>query len=355
MNFKVEAPILKSLCRVFHISEYPLAFDAHPGDPGHVRVSAYDGAKFMQGSFDALVIEEGEVIFSSKYLDRVVRLEGTVTMRYLNEDIMIRDDLRPFHIPLMIPAGPYLMPENKRPLGSITIELDALKTLIRRVRFATGVGEKTGFDCVLLEFGDFIKAVGCDRRTLAVAKVLQGSPYKGRFLLPKQGLDVLSKLDGDMTTLTLYNGGIGLSVGGEVMFDIYIPERGAPFPSYEEILKIPVNTTMRCSQEELMSVLSDMRLHSEEVSIAFTYTSYAKQPPRFRARDDDGAHMERSCGRWEGRDLKVKANARVIEHAIENISGTVTFRFSNDLGPFSISNDKDDYIAVLQTYAPGRK
>jgi hypothetical protein len=65
--------------------------------------------------------------------------------------------------------------------------------------------------------------------------------------------------------------------------------------------------------------------------------------------------LERSCGRWEGRDLKVKANARIIEQAVENISGDVTLRFSNDLGPFSISNDKNDYIAVLRTYAPGRK
>jgi DNA polymerase III sliding clamp (beta) subunit (PCNA family) len=355
VNFKVDAPTLKKLCRVFPAGEYPISFHAHPGDPGHVCVSAYDGIKFIQGSFDAMVIEAGEVIFSSEYLDRAVRLEGPVTMRYLNEDITIKDDVRPFHIPLITPDGPYLMPENKMPLGSITIELDAIKTLIRRVRFATGVGEKSGFDCVLLEFGDFIRAVGCDKRTLAVAKVLQGSPYKGRFLLPKQGLDVISKLDGYMATLTLYGRGIGISVGGEVMFDIYIPERGATFPSYEEILKIPVNTTMRCSQEELMSVLSDMRLHSDEVSMTFTYASYAKQAPRFRARDDNGAHMERSCGRWEGRDLKVKANARVIEQAVENISGTVTFGFSNDLGPFSISNDRNDYVAVLQSYAPGRK
>ncbi len=355
MNFKAEAQTLKKLCRVFHAGEYPIAFRAHLGDPGHVCVSAYDGVKFIQGSFDALVIEAGEVISSSKYLDRVVRLEGSVTMRYLNEDIMIKDGIRLFHIPLITPDGPYLIPDDRKPLGSITMELDAIKMLIRRVRFATGSGEKTGFDCVLLEFGDFIRAVGCDKRTLAVAKMLQGSPYRGTFLLPKQGLDVISKLDGDMTTLTLYERGIGISVGGEVMFDIYIPEREGPFPIYEEILKVPVNTTMRCLKEELMSVLSDVRLHSDEVSMVFTYVSYAKQAPRFRARDDNGAHMERSCGQWEGRDLRIKANARVIEQAVGNISGTVTFSFSNDLGPFSISNDKDDYIAVLQSYAPGRK
>ena len=358
MNFKVEAQTLKKLCRVFHTGEYPISFEAHLGDPGHVCVSAYDGIKFMQGAFDADVIEEGEVILSSKYLDRVGPLEGTVMMRCLNKEVTLRDAIRPFHVPLITPAGPYLMPENKKPLGSITIELDEIKKLIGRVRFATGTKETMGFgfDCVFLEFsGDFIKAVGCDRRTLAVAKVPQGSPYRGRFLLPKQGLEVISKLDGHMTTLTLFDRGVMLSVEGEIMFEIYIPERRGNFPSYEDILKIQANTTMRCSRDELLSVLADMSLHSNEVSIAFTFTSYAKQPPRFRARDPHGAHMERFTGQWEGRDLKVKVNAEVIERAVENISGIVTFRFSNDEGPFSITSEDDNFVSVLLPYSCAEK
>jgi len=355
--FKVDAQVLKKLCRVFHPGIYSISFNSHSGGPGHVRVNAYDGATFMEAFFDAVVIDEGGSIFSAEYIDRLTRVDGEVVVRYEDGGITLRDGLRPFHIPCSVPEGPYLMPENINAKGSITIELSQLKRLFNRVRFATGMPKTGGFDLnyVLREFGEYIRAVGCDRRTLAIAKVLQGSPYQGRFLLPKLGVEVISRLDGDLAVLTIYDTGIGVEVVGDIIFSTYIPEHRGNFPGYLEILKFPVYTTMTCSHSELDSILADILLHSEILHMTFAYRSYAKLPPRFRARDGKGAHVERIAGQWQGRDLKIRANARVTANAIEHISGRLTFRFSHDRGSFSIMNEEQDFIAVLQPYAPERK
>lgn len=355
MTLRVDAQILKKLCRIFHVADYAVSFKAHFGEPGLMTVCAYDGIKFMRAAFDALVSEEGEAILSARYLDRVERLEGEVIMRYLKDDVLLKDSVRPFHIPLVVPGGPYTMPENKKAKGTVTLALDDLKTLIRRVRFATGVMESANLDCVLLNFGECVEAVGCDRRTAAIAKIKQDDRYKGQFLLPKQASDVLGKLEGDTAVLTLYNGGIDIGVGGDVSFNIYVPERSGLFPSYQQMFETTANTTMVVPQGKLMSVLSDMRLHSDEMFLSFTYESYAKRPPRFRARDLNGAHMERFAGKWHGRDMKLTVNARVLEQAVENISGEVTFRFANNGAAFSITSEDGNYVAILMPYAPSER
>jgi len=116
-----------------------------------------------------------------------------------------------------------------------------------------------------------------------------------------------------------------------------------------------VETTMTCSHAEISSILADVLLHSEEMRMGFTFRSYAKLPPRFRAHDGNGAYVERTTGQWGGRDLKIRANARVIANAIEHISGKLTFGFSHDRGSFLITNEEQDFVAVLQPYAPERK
>ena len=210
---------------------------------------------------------------------------------------------------------------------------------------------------LLLDFGEFIKAVGRDDRTIAVAKVLQGSPYEGRFRLHKHGLDVISKLEGDLATLTIYERGIEIEVSGDVILNIYVTERSGSFGAYEEAMKIAVNTTMKCDRDELMSVLSDVRLHSDAVTIILRYNSLIKQQPRFRSRDENNAFVLRSLTKadWSGRELKIRTNARVLEQAIEHITGVVTFKFSNEIGRFTIQNEGNDYVALLPTYTPGNR
>ena len=357
MKFHVDAALLKRLYRVFQSGSHSISFNAQSGENDYVSVSGYDGFKYMNATFNADVYDGGEVIIPARYLLVIPYLEGRVLVNYLNSDkLSLRDPVRQFLIPRDIPAGPYLMPERKT-LGSITVELKELKTLIKRVRFATGIDDRMGFDCVLLQFGDYIKAVGCDRRTVAVARMQQGSPYRGKFLLPKKALEVISNLDGDMVTLTLHPNGVGLSVAGEIMVDIYMPERGGHFPPYEGLLDVPVNTTLQCGQDDLASILADMRLVSDKVNIKCGHEGYVKLFARFRARDESDAAVERFLkgGNWEGADLKVNVKGKVVEQAIENIAGVVTFRFSNDMGPFSITSEDDNFVAVLMPYSGAEK
>lgn len=363
MKLRVDALILKRLFKVFRPGDYSLSFSAHLGDPGHVTACAYDGIKFIRATFDALVSEEGEAILSSKYLDRVERLEGEVLVRCFNEEFLLKDKLRPFYIPVVGPTGPYAMPENKVVEGIVSLTLDALKLLVRRVKFATGVMKSANLDCILFKFGGCIKAIGCDRRSVAVAKTEQTGVYEGQFILDKQAADVIGLLDGGKTTLTFYNGGgnieanrgIGIQVEGDITFHVYIPERSGSFVSYEGALSPSMNSTLVVKQPDMMSVIADMRLHSDEMEICLAYESYVKRAPRFKARDAEGAHMARYTGTWEGNDIKLKVNARVIEQAIENISGEVTFGFSNHQGAYSIRAADGRYMAILKPYANERK
>ena len=311
----------------------------------------------MQATFNADVYDAGEVIIPARYLSVIPYLEDRILVHYLTSDkLSLRDSTRQFIIPRENPEGPYLMPE-RRTLGSITVGLNELKTLVRRVRFATGIDDRLEFDCVFLQFGDYIKAVGCDRRTVAVAKMQQGSPYCGKFLLPKKALEVITDLDGDMVALTFHPNGVGLSVAGEIMFDIYMPERTGNFPHYEPLLDVSVNTTFKCNREDLASVLADMRLVSDKVNVKCGHEGYVKLFARFRARDESDASVERFLkgGNWEGADLKINIKGKVVEQAIEHITGAVTFRFSNDMGPFSITSEDGNFVAVLMPYSAAEK
>lgn len=357
MKFHVDASVLKRLCRVFHSGTHPISFNAYLGDHNYVSASGYDGFKYMHATFNADVYDGGEVIIPARYLSVIPYLEDRVLMHYLTSDkLSLRDPARQFLIPSEKPDRPYLMPERMT-LGSITVELKELKTLIKRVRFATGIDDRLGFDCVLLQFGDHIKAVGCDRRTVAVARMQQGSPYCGKFHLPKRALEVITDLDGDMVSLTFHPNGVGLSVVGEIMVDIYMPERVGHFPSYEALLDVPVNTTLQCRQDDLASILADMRLVSDKVNIKCGHEGYVKLFARFRARDESDAAVERYLkgGNWDGADLKVNVKGRVVEQAIEHIAGVVTFRFSNDMGPFSITSEDESFVAVLMPYSGAEK
>ena len=101
MKFTVDAGLLKKVCTIFHTGEYPVLFRAYMGDPGHVVLNGFDGYKYMEAAFDAFVIDPGELFISSQYLDRFGRLEGTVLMSYLGDDLTLKDETRPFHIPLL--------------------------------------------------------------------------------------------------------------------------------------------------------------------------------------------------------------------------------------------------------------
>lgn len=354
MKFEVKSHLLKAsgICKP---SDAPVAIRAVK-EPPHVVLMTYDGVKFVQCSMDANVHEGGEVVFPAQYLGLLNVVEGVVSVR-CSGSMEIKDGVRSFRVTLQ-PSheGVCMSMPAVEQLGSLTVELPKLQTLIKRVRFATGTAESQGFDRVLLGFGEEIRAVGCDRRSIAVARLLQGSPYKGEFLLPKEGLDVLGRLSGDLCTLTIYRSGVAVTVDGEVMFDIYVPEHSCKFPNVDESLDHAVNTTMKCDRDELYSVLRDTRAVSDKVNINLGYHGYVKQFPKFTSRDDNNAQAKRTLKKaeWDGEELRLQVNARVLMQAIEHLEGEVELRFLGHNGPYSVCSG-DEFVALLLPYAAGER
>lgn len=346
-NVIVDADILKKLAKLFKPGKelHNLTFTA---EDGHASASMFDGIKYIKAAFDAKVETQGQVIFPSKYLSLFPIFEKEVSFT-LQKKISVKDGVRSFEIPLMTGIEPVGMPDLPS-MGSITVSLADIKRLIKKVMFATGTEDDYDFDCIKLVFGDQIEAVGCDRRTLAVAHMPQGSPYRGDFLFPKEGLDVISRLEGDIATLTVYPTGMGISVGGELMVDIFLPQHAGKFPTYGELFEFEPKTTMTCQQADLVSVLEDVRRISDEVAISFSIHEFEKQQPRFRSSDAENAAAVRHIdGQWEGEDLKIKVNARTLAHCVENLNGPITFNFSNFMAPFMIRSG-EDFSAILAPY-----
>ena len=351
MKLRIDSEMLKKLYKVFKTGKdgaVNAVFTAL--EAGHVTAEIFDGIKFIKAAFDAKVEVPGRLTFPAKYLNLFSLFEGEATISLAQKKIVIQDGIRAFNVPIVAAEEIGGIPEGT-PAGSITVSLSELKGLIKKVMFATGSADDYSFDCIKFAFGDDIEAVGCDRRAVAIAKMPQGSPYKGSFLFPREGLDVISRLDGDMATLTIYASGMGISVEGEIMFDVYIPQRAGKFPAYKDLLGFQPKTMMICSQDELVSVLEDMKRISEEVAISFAVSNFAKQPPRFRAHDDKNAAAIRALkSDWEGEELKIKVNARMLALAIENLSGPISFGFSNFMAPFSVRSG-EEFVAILSVYS----
>ena len=360
MRFTVRNDLLRRAIRLLSNKEkhvYPISLSASTqGETGSVTISTLEGIKFVSLSFNAEVHEEGEVLFSSRFLpyfdiegDEVefARKKGSFSVKSTYE----------YSIPLYFGEKPHCVKTD--PFGSVTFKLDDIKNLFRRVLFAIGddTDARHNFRCVLLECSaNHMKAVGCDRRVVAMSKLLKGSPYRGKFVLPKGGMYIINKMEGDMVALTFYRNAIGFSTSGEIMCDVYIPEFAVSFPRYSDIMGVQGNTFIYGDREKLLTYISALRKVSNEIILHLRFDNYVKQHARMQARDDEGSRCSIQTDLdWDGDEIKIKLNARTIEGAIENARGKVTVAFTNDRGPLSVTGEGDDYISVMLPYSPAEK
>ena len=128
-----------------------------------------------------------------------------------------------------------------------------------------------------------------------------------------------------------------------------MPEFACPFPRYDEALDVKGNTFLSGDRGDLLSCISAVRKVSDRLTISMKYSNYAKQAPRFYARESDGtsqfnAHVPLE---WTGDDLKINVNAKTFSGAIEQVSGRVTIAFTNNMGKFLIKGETDDFMAVM--------
>lgn len=329
-----------------------------------VELKLFDGIKFTTLSFSADVEREGEVIFAARYLKYLVGLSEDSMVLQKYKDYLSFKGVGEFKIPFSSESEP-CVPDTK-PVGSVTTELPELKGLFLKVAFAAGsdgIGDTEGYDfrCIMLECSDSLRAVATDRRVLAVASIPKGSPYKGTFNLPRAGVNVLSKVGGDMITLSFFEQAIGFSISDADMHcDIYIPESTMFLHKFEEILAVEGKTTLTGEKSVFQSVLSSMRkVNSYELEIRMDYDSdYIKRQPRFYVREPEGSSAECYAAGldWQGEELKVKVNSKTLSDAIDRAEdGPVVISFTNDRSPYSLEDKTGRYKVILSSYSPAER
>ncbi|MBA4372261.1 MAG: hypothetical protein C0402_05315 [Thermodesulfovibrio sp.] len=362
MKVIAEAAVLRRAVRLLSSVEknvYPIALTARvDGGSGSLNIDTFENNKFVSLSLSADVLEEGRVIITSRHLPYLDVDHSTVLINTRKDGLKITP---PGYVIAHF-AGDLSTAPVHLPLGSATFQLNDIKVLFRRVLFAVGddTDPQHNFRCVRLECGGAsMKAVGGDRRVIAISDIPKGSPYVGTFTLPKGGVYLLNKLEGDLITLTFYERAIRFSVSGEIMCDILMPELAVPFPNYREVLDIRGNTILTADSETLCRQIKAAKKVSEKMYIVMKYdSSGVKQKPRFFGGEDDGQSRIDNFldnAEWSGDELKIALNASTLEEAVENAGSKVKVSFTNDMGPLAVTGESDDYIAVMSPYSPREK
>jgi len=350
---------LSSACKILSIeeSDTPIhMFAFNDGVQGSLRLEASDGIKHLALFLTAEVDEDFDFIVPARYIPVLSNMNGDIIFSALKKHMRISDSSSTINIPFFEGNGP-LRPAIGTPLGTVTTELNIVKDLFERALFAAGseknADHRFNYGCILLECNqDVVRAVGSDRRVIAISTIYKGSPYQGRFLLPKVGVRMIGKMDGDMLTMSFYDRAVGFTVDGEMSCELYIPEHNGVFPPYEDVT-VKGRTFLKGSRDEFLSVVSHMRKLSDKLQINMSYANYVKRPPRFSARDDFGVSMERFPDlRWEGDPLKIKVNASTFYGVIKHARGNVTVSFTNDMGPIRVEGEDSSYVAFLMPFLP---
>lgn len=366
MKFTASAAMFKKGWRLLSSVEkkiYPISMSARGGgggSPGSITLMTLEENKFVSISFTGEVEAEGEVMFTSQYLPYFEGDHEVVTVTARKDSFTIKGSCD-FTVPIyrgIWPAAP-----TKQPIGSATFEISDIKQLFKRVFFAVGDDSDPShnFRCLLLEcYSDRIRAVGADRRLVALSEISKGSSYMGSFVLPKGGVYAINKLDGgerEMVTLTFYEGGIMFSSFGDLMCDIYMPEiwTKPTICIYRRFVDdIKGNTFLTCDKSILLGKIEDVRKVSDVMFIAMKYdSSGVKQATRFFAREAEGAAQVNAIvpATWNGDELKIAINARTFYNAVEQARGLVTVTFTNNMGPLVIEGEGTDYRTVMLPYS----
>lgn len=355
MKFITDGKIMKNLQKIISPDKtdvYAIRMETQKDhSQGTVKIVAFDSKREITSTFSADVIEEGMVSFTSKFFRYLSAVEGDVTVTQRQNQIIIQNHTCIFKIPLVDHEN--ISFQKRTPVGTATFELEEIKRLFKRIMFATGTD--TDYKSILLDCKDDMVAVACDRRIIGLARLLKGSPYRGSFIMHREGVSAVTKLEGDMITLTFYDKAIGFSVTGDIMCDIVIPEYALCFPKYEEVIQVKGSTFLDGEKTSFLSALDMVREVSDELTIKMVHKEYVKQKPRFLS-SNEGSSIEISPDlEWRGDDLKVKLNAKSLAAAIEQAEGIVTVSLGSDCSALSITDDQNTYLAVMLPFSPAER
>jgi|GEM_PF-2575025 len=376
LRCKIRQDILKKVLRILKVPSdvtFPLSiiaynpqFQVENNDIGTVTFKYFDGIKFITLSFSAEAVSPGEIRFPARYIKYLENAGADVEI-VENKNHLIFRNVGNFKVPFF--AGEPLPDPVRVPLGSVTMDVSEIKNLFKKVAFAVGNNKEDPrytFGGILLDCAPSrITAIGTDRRVLAVASMPKGSPYVGKFFLPKDGVSTISRIDGDMATLTFCEKAVEVSISGDIMCDIFIPECNMIFPDIGNLISFEPKTTLTGDKEAFLYPLSVMRMVSANATLnknmaeirLWHDTSYIKQKPRFFTREESGSNVENIAEglEWQGEDIKCRVNAKTLMSAIEQAEGKVTINFVSDVHHISLTDETGNYTCAITPYSPAEK
>lgn len=359
MKFSINGSLLRKTGKLLRMrrddNETTLTIKADQ-ETQSVSILYFDGIKKVFISCSADVGNPGEAMILNKYCPLFACMSDAVTVMCQRNNIMLTDDRRALSIPF-IKEYEAVTPPSDTHIGSVTVDLSEIKKLFKRVLFASS-DEEVHYDyrAIFLECGtDYMRAVACDRRIMALHSIPKGTPYIGNFRLPTSGAGMVTELEGDLATLSFYKNAIGISVSGELMIDIYLPEYTHSFPDYKEVLRKDWKTFLRGAKEEFMAMLEGPVI-SNELSIIMGFRGYEKQPARFVLREPFGCCIEQTSSLdWSGEELKIKVNRMSFKNAVKNAEGQIIVGFNNDKSALSVSSETGDYVCYIMPYSPAER
>ena len=260
--------------------------------------------------------------------------------------------------------------------GSVTLavpplELTKLQALFKKVSFVirfsdlTASDKRFAFESVLLECEkSFMRVIGTDRRIIAIAKMGQGCPCKGRFIIPKPIVREIKRIKaaaGTPVTIGFQGKTIHFFIGGKINRTIEVPEHsGPPFLPYENFMGQKINTTVTADPKELRAMLNSIKDNSPwvEVVMALNRSTYVMRPFRIYSSNNNKKKWKEEYfpkAEWQGQDMKTKVNVDTLRGALKQVKGPVTLCFTTEIGPVYVKNADETFVAALKPYSPAEK
>ena len=251
-----------------------------------------------------------------------------------------------------IPANEF--PTIPNPDGmSCTIESNAIREMLRKTAFAASQDDtRRTLQGVLLDFqndGSNVRAVGTDGRRLAMLDCTLDScnGFKGKFILPRKAVDLLSKKlpkDGNAELVTaksqLLVKTARLIITTKLLDDAY--------PNYMQVIPKTDGTEIAISRAEFLGALDRISVFmTDSPCVIFTF---GDNKLVLNSGDTEvGSSHDEIPVKYEGESIDMRFNPYFIRDALNAMDDEeVVMKITNPVSPAIIKKaESDDYTYVV--------
>ena len=327
---------------------------AKPAMPilGHVLIQAEgEHARMMTSNLEvglssecsANVIEPGALTLSAKKLLSLVE-------QFADDDVMIAADGAAVRITcgafasrlLTLPIEEFPTPPTA-PDGGVTLPLDVLQAMVRRVRFAVPEPGKPAPAGALLTARDGTVVLGAtDSKRLAIASV-GWAVSDEEIILPAKALDLLASLDGDQVVFSHDEHQLFFSAGRQTMF---ATQMAGKFPNYQRVIPKENTHIVTADRAALAAALRRVGSIAEDnFAVSMTLTAGAIELSSKSA--GVGLADKTVTATYDGEALTVLVSWRAVLDFLEEASGQQATLALKDAATPMLMTDGDEYLCVV--------